>query len=168
MVSRSERWALPLTWLDLNTLTTPQSAYETLHVLMETAFNRMNTLDLFDRVIAGLFDDHDIKLLCMLMLSKLIILDRDECSHRLDFIAAAFQTGLSTKLKENAVKQEVEKLAECNNDILRTTVRLHNAFQKVETSGHAQWNSYWEWVVKDFKNGVHNAEEEVRKEQLQQ
>lgn len=135
---------------------------------MEMAFSRLNRLDLFDRAITGLKDDHDIKILCNLMLRKLVVLDPEETVRRLDAVAECFQAVLSTKLKENAVKQEVEKAQEAQKDIIRVSVRMQKALQLVRSvSDNAQapvWKGYWEWLGKDFKLPVQQAEAALRSE----
>ena len=144
-----------------------QSAYETLHALMDTAFSLMASPALFDRVIAGLQDEHDIKMLCNLMLTKLIVLDPDETIRRLDSIAERFQAVLGVKLKENAVRQEVEKAQQANKDVLKVTVRLQALFQSkagLEGGQHAVWKSYWEHVGKEFKATLVAAEGAVKEE----
>lgn len=143
-----------------------QNAYETLFSFIESAYSRMNHLDLFDRVIAGLEDEHEIKMLCSLMLTKLCALDPHETLRRLDSIAERLRTVLSTKPKENAVKQEVEKVAEANKAALKLTVQLNEAFPQVSAAGTnpqgQAWKGYWEWVSKEFKNPLHSAEQEVK------
>lgn len=122
----------------------------------------MNRSDLFDRVLAGLQDDHEIRMLCNLMLTKLTVLDPDETLRHLDSIAERYQAILSSKLKDNAVKQEVEKAQEAKTDVLKVTVRLHGAFQgDVGSAGNSSaqvWKSYWEWVGKEFKAQLQAAE----------
>jgi cullin-associated NEDD8-dissociated protein 1 len=133
-----------------------KSAYETLYSLMETAFSRINILDFYDRIVAGLKDEHDIRALCNLMLTKLVVLDLDETSRRLDAIADCFRTILSTKLKDNAVKQEIEKQDEASKSVLRVTLLLHGAIPAASSGvgahggQHQTWRTYWEWVEKDF------------------
>jgi len=61
------------------------------------------------------------------MLTKLVVLDPDETSRRLDAIADYFRTIISLKLKDNAVKQEVEKQEEAVKSVLRVTLLLHAA-----------------------------------------
>ena len=133
---------------------------------MDNAFARMNQIDLFDRVVAGLQDEHDIKMICGLMLVKLIDIDPEETVRRLDAIAEKFQSTLSTKLKDNAVKQELEKVQEASRDTLRTTVRLQHKFPGAPaTSSSVQgqgWKSYLEWVHKDFSSQLQLAEQEVK------
>lgn len=143
-----------------------QSAYETLYSLMETVYTRISPLDLFDRVIAGVADEHEIKVLCNLMLTKLMVLDPDETFRRLDPIAECFRTVLSFKPKDNSVKQEIEKAAEASKSVLKVSVLLHNAFPAASgpaTSVQGQnWKAYWEWIVKDFKPQLTAMENEVK------
>jgi cullin-associated NEDD8-dissociated protein 1 len=145
-----------------------QSAYETLYSLMETAFTRINILDFYDRIIAGLQDEHDIRALCNLMLSKLAFLDTDETSRRLDAIADCYRTILSFKLKDNAVKQEIEKQEEAVKSVLRVTLLLHSAIPSASSSMGAQagvhqtWRTYWEWVEKDFESQLRSLREESK------
>ncbi|TVY85066.1 Cullin-associated NEDD8-dissociated protein 1,C-terminal part [Lachnellula suecica] len=144
------------------------SAYETLYSLMETAFSRINTLDFYDRIVAGLADEHDIRALCNLMLAKLVVLDPDETARRLDAIAGCFRAILSTKLKDTAVKQEIEKQEEASKSVLRTTLLLHSAIpgassgMGVQGSQHQVWRGYWEWVEKDFESQLRGLREENR------
>lgn len=133
---------------------------------MENAYTRINTLDLFDRVIAGIDDEHEIKVLCNLMLTKLMVLDPDETVRRLDAIAERFRTILAYKPKENSVKQEVEKAAEASKGALRVTVLLHNAFPaasgpSVNVQGLA-WKQYLEWVTKELKSQYMSMENEIK------
>jgi cullin-associated NEDD8-dissociated protein 1 len=123
---------------------------------METAFSRISIIDLYDRIIAGLRDDNDIRGLCNLMVSKLLFIDPDETTRRLDAIAEAFRATLSTKLKDSAVKQEIEKQAEANKSVLRVTLllgeKLKSALNTVGSGAHGAnqtWTNYWEWVHKD-------------------
>lgn len=118
---------------------------------MEVALSRISIIDLYDRVIAGLSDDNDIRALSNLMLSKLAIIDPQETVRRLDTIADAFRAVLSTKLKDNAVKQEIEKQEEASRNVLRTTLLLWDKLKSSVGTGQCQiWQGYWEWVGKDY------------------
>ncbi|KAK4164937.1 putative cullin-associated NEDD8-dissociated protein [Cladorrhinum sp. PSN259] len=132
-----------------------KAAYETLYALMESAFSRISIIDLYDRIIAGLEDEHDIRALCNLMVSKLVYLDPDETLRRLNAIAKAFRQTLSTKLKDSAVKQEVEKQEEANKAVLRVTILLSEKLKSGAGAGASGavidvWSSYLEWVNRDF------------------
>lgn len=135
---------------------------------METAFSRINILDFYDRIIAGLQDEHDIRALCNLMLTKLVVLDPDETSRRLDAIADCFRTILSLKLKDNAVKQEIEKQEEAVKSVLRVTLMLHGAIPSAsaamgtQAGVHQTWRTYWEWVDKDFEGQLRSLKEESK------
>ncbi|KAF5625832.1 Cullin-associated NEDD8-dissociated 1 [Fusarium tjaetaba] len=146
-----------------------KSAYETLYALMETAFSRINNIDFYDRVVAGLKDDNDIRQLCNLMVTKLIVIDPDETTRRLNSIAEAYRTVLSVKLKDNAVKQDVEKQEEANKSILRVTSLLGekmkamtgNAGAATSNAGAAStWTGYWDWVNKEFEKQLKTLREE--------
>ncbi|CAI4214804.1 unnamed protein product [Parascedosporium putredinis] len=164
-----------------------KSAYETLYALMETVFSRINNIDFYDRVVSGLRDENDIRALCNLMVAKLAVMDPDETVRRLDSIAEAYRAILSTKLKEGAVKQDVEKHTESNKSILRVTLLLQaklkgtgtgtgagasrgdnksapgpTAASGVGVGGSQVWNGYWDWVVKDFATQLKVLREENR------
>jgi cullin-associated NEDD8-dissociated protein 1 len=132
---------------------------------METAFSRINNIDFYDRVIAGLKDDNDIRSLCNLMVSKLIVIDPDETVRRLDAIAEAYRAVLSAKLKENAVKQDVEKQEEANKSVLRVTLllgdKLKAGVSTMTAGGSGQiWSAYWDWVNKEFDKQLKSLREE--------
>ncbi|KAF4589641.1 cullin binding protein CanA [Ophiocordyceps camponoti-floridani] len=137
-----------------------KSAYETLYALMETAFTRISIVDLYDRVVAGLKDDNDIRQLCNLMVTKLMTLDADETMRRLDAIADAYRAVLSLKLKDNAVKQDIEKQDEANKSVLRVTLLLGDRLKAVTTS--TGWAAYWEWVNKEFEKQLRGLREETK------
>lgn len=133
---------------------------------METAFSRIGIIDLYDRIIAGLRDDNDIRGLCNLMVSKLVFIDPDETSRRLDPIAEAFRATLSTKLKDTAVKQELEKQEEANKSVLRVTLRLGDRLKSASAPGSGGanqiWSEYWKWVNKDFSNELKSLRDESK------
>ncbi|KAI0849096.1 TIP120-domain-containing protein [Daldinia vernicosa] len=155
-----------------------KSAYETLYALMETAFSRVSSLEFYDRIIAGLNDENDIRSLCNLMLSKLIVIDPEETTRRLDTIAECYRKTLSTKLRDGAVKQEVEKQEEAIKSVLRVTLLLVEKTKTTlpsvsggpgssvgqapasQTVQNPVWQQYWEWVNKDFERQLKSLREE--------
>lgn len=85
------------------------------------------------------------------MLSKLAAIDPQETVRRLDTIANAFRAVLSTKLRDTAVKQEIEKQEEASRNVLRTTLLLWDKLKSSVGTGQCQiWLGYWEWVNKDY------------------
>ncbi|RPB29718.1 TIP120-domain-containing protein [Terfezia boudieri ATCC MYA-4762] len=132
-----------------------KSAYETLYALLETSFSGINPIDFYTRVIAGLEDEHDIRVLCNLMLTKLTVLAKDETLARVDDISEKFKTTLSFKHKDNAVKQELEKHAELVRSTLRASVAVNKecgaALLGDNPAGRGKkWLQYWEWVRGTF------------------
>lgn len=111
----------------------------------------MNVPEIFDRIIAGIEDEQDIRTISNLMISKLITLAPDETRAHLDALSAPLRMVLSTKPKENAVKQELEKAQGASLGVLKITRELQKAFPTAEASGdHHAWKSYVEWMGKDF------------------
>lgn len=137
---------------------------------METAFSRISSIDFFDRVVSGLKDDNDIRQLCNLMVTKLIVIDPTETARRLDAIAEAYRSVLSHKLKDNAVKQEVEKQEEAQKSVLRVTMLLGDRMKEMTGNAGAAtsnaavagvWTAYWEWVNKDFSKQLKSLRDET-------
>ncbi|KAI2643612.1 armadillo-type protein [Xylaria nigripes] len=153
-----------------------KSAYETLYSLMETSYSRVSSPEFYDRIIAGLNDDNDIRALCNLMLGKLIVIDPDETTRRLDTIAECYRTILSIKLKDNSVKQEHEKQEEANKSVLRVSLILADktktALQGVNSvpgaagaqiqSQNPVWQQYWEWINKSFEVQLKGLRDEAK------
>jgi len=142
---------------------------------METAFSRISIIDLYDRIVAGLGDDNDIRALCNLMVSKLVFLAPEETRRRLDALSEKFRATLSTKLKENAVKQEHEKQDEANKSVLRLTLLLGEKLKQslsstagaaaaavVEPGSNQKWAQYRDWVNKDYASQLVSLREENR------
>jgi len=142
---------------------------------METAFSRISIIDLYDRIVAGLGDDNDIRALCNLMVSKLVFLAPEETRRRLDALAEKFRATLSTKLKDNAVKQEHEKQDEANKSVLRLTLLLGEKLKQslsstagaaaaavVEPGSNQKWAQYRDWVSKDYAGQLSSLRDENR------
>ncbi len=138
---------------------------------MDTAFSRISIIDLLDRIVDGLVDDNDIRALCTLMVSKLVFLAPEETARRLDAFAEQFRKTLSTKLKDNAVKQEHEKQEEANKSVLRVTLLLGSKLKaSLSPSGaagdmggaHQKWKQYWDWVNKDFDRQLEALRDESK------
>ena len=140
-----------------------KSAYETLYALMENAFSRVPVSDFYNRVIAGVGDEHEIKILCCLMLTKLLTLAPEESVRRLDNLAEAFRAVLAFKPKDNAVKQELEKLGEHNKAIVKVSLQINKAFPTETQSESARaWRDFWEWVKKELAQVVKIADDELK------
>ena len=142
-----------------------KSCYETLYALLDTpaALPHLSTSTVFDRLLDGIPDDHDVRTLCQLMLGRLTSIDADETRRRLPAMAEKFRIVLSQKAKENAVKQEIEKLNEANAGVARTTMELDRNFPSAATDGSGEmvpWKAYLEWVKKEFAGLVRSILDE--------
>lgn len=138
-----------------------QSAYETLYASLDTAFSVAHVSEFFDRILAGLEDEQDIRTICNLMTSKLIPIAPEETQRYLDQLSERYSAVLSFKPKDNAVKQELEKAQEASMGILKVTRELSKAFPNAEVSGdHHKWKAYLEWVRKTFATQLKSLETE--------
>ncbi|KAF2762815.1 cullin-associated NEDD8-dissociated protein-like protein [Pseudovirgaria hyperparasitica] len=145
-----------------------KSAYETLYALLESAFNRLNVSEFFDRVIAGIGDEHDIRILCNLMVTKLMVVTPDETSSRLQPISEKFRAVLSVKPKDNAVKQELEKMQESSKGVLKVSVQLNKTFAAdlgSENPNSRAWQEYFGWASKEHGTLLKIAEDEMKEKE---
>lgn len=143
-----------------------KSAYSTLYTLVETprALPFLSYPSLFDRIQDGISDDHDIRTLSSLMLSHLSDLDPDEAKRRLPSLADQFKKVLELKPKENAVKQEIEKINEANAAVIRTSLELSGKFRSAATSGEPEmigWKNYLEYMNREHAAMVKNITTEA-------
>ncbi|KIW21006.1 hypothetical protein PV08_01585 [Exophiala spinifera] len=139
-----------------------KSAYATLYALLDCpgAISHLPIPKVFDRILDGIPDDTDIRTLCNLMLSRLSVIDPDETRRRLSALSEKFKIVLGAKIKENAVKQEIEKVNEANAAVIRTTMELERKFPSAsaDVSGDlVAWKGYVEFVKKEFAQVVRNV-----------
>ncbi|EEP80089.1 conserved hypothetical protein [Uncinocarpus reesii 1704] len=128
-----------------------KSAYETLYTCVDMACSILDIAEIYDRILAGIRDEQDIRTLCNLMISKLITLAPKQTESRLDSLVDPFRAILSTKLKESAVKQELEKAQEASLGVLRISRELQKAFPAAETSSeHHAWKQYLDWMSREY------------------
>lgn len=132
-----------------------KSAYETLYALLDTAFANLDIDTYFQRVIAGITDDHDIRALSCLMVSKLALVAREETIKRLDLIADAMKKVLGEKPKDNAVKQELERHKEGVRGVIKVAVALQKEVgQGLQGATAAKWKGFCDWLWQGFAADV--------------
>jgi cullin-associated NEDD8-dissociated protein 1 len=147
-----------------------KSAYETLYALLERAFARLSpieTSDFFDRIVAGISDEHDIRILCNLMLTKLMVVAPEQILSRLESIVENFRAVLAVKPKDNAVKQEIEKIHEGARGVLKVSTQLN---KQVGSEGGADqndpqlrvWSQYWDQISKEHQAGLKAVADELK------
>lgn len=144
-----------------------KSAYATMYALLDCpgAIPHLPITKIFDRILDGIPDDHDIRTLCILMLTRLSNIDRDETRRRLSSLAEKFRVVLGAKLKENAVKQEIEKVNEANAAVIRITIEMDREFPTASTDGIGgelvPWKGYVEYAKREFPSMVRQAQLEM-------
>lgn len=138
-----------------------QSAYETLYASLDTTFSLSHVSEFFDRILAGIDDEQDIRTICNLMTSKLITLAPEETQRYLDALSERYSAVLSFKPKDNAVKQDLEKAQEASMGVLKISRELCKAFPNAEASSeHHKWKAYMEWVRKTFAGQLKSLDTE--------
>ena len=145
----------PFTHQEDSGLDLRKSAYATLYTLMENprALPFLSLPSIFDRIVDGESDDHDIRTLCNLMLARLSNLDAEETKRRLPALAEQFKKVLEQKPKENAVKQEIEKINEANAAVVRASLDLAKKFPSANATGSdsdlTAWKTYMEFMQRE-------------------
>ncbi|KAL2847718.1 armadillo-type protein [Aspergillus pseudodeflectus] len=138
-----------------------KSAYETIYAALDTSFSLSHLSEIYNRILAGLDDEQDIRIICNLMTSKLITLAPEETRRQLDALSERYTAVLSFKPKDNAVKQELEKAHEASMGVLKITQELSKAFPVGEGSADVhKWKTYIEWVRGQFGNELSKLETE--------
>ncbi|RUS15042.1 TATA-binding protein interacting [Endogone sp. FLAS-F59071] len=109
-----------------------KSAFECMYTLLDSCLDKIEIFGFIERVFAGLNDQHDIKVLAHLMMMRLanvaptppnlisfvLILNALD-DVELDDTVEPLKSTLNHKVKQTAVKQEVEK----NQELVRSALR---------------------------------------------
>ena len=129
-------------------LETRRTAYETLFAIVSnpSLAEASIVLQIMPRIAAGYADDQDIRSQSNLMLQKAITVDRSAVKPHLALFEESFKTVLSTKLKDNAVRQETEALDAACKIVCGATRTLNELLRK---SGEPRWESYMQWLRKE-------------------
>ncbi|KAF8933135.1 Cullin-associated NEDD8-dissociated protein 1 [Dissophora ornata] len=96
-----------------------KSAFECMYTLLEKCRDKVEIFAFIDRILVGLVDQPDIKMLCHLTLVRLSIVSPTAVAQRLDDMVEPLHATLTFKLKPTAVKQELEK----NQELVRSALR---------------------------------------------
>ncbi|KAK4052490.1 hypothetical protein OIV83_002292 [Microbotryomycetes sp. JL201] len=110
-----------------------KTAYECMHTLLDSCVKDIEVNEFLTKVVAGLKDEEEVKKLCYLMLAKLAHLTPVAVTNRLDETVPTFTETLQTTLKDNAVKQETERLAELQKAALRCMIVLQKRSSPANT-----------------------------------
>lgn len=101
-----------------------KNAFETMYTLLDTCLSQLALSDYLGRVVDGLRDDDQVKLLCYLIVVRLADLVPSQISSAIEEVSDAINESLKIKLKDGATKQEVEKSTELTRAAFRALVAL--------------------------------------------
>ncbi|KAI8337575.1 armadillo-type protein [Chlamydoabsidia padenii] len=128
-----------------------KAAYECLYTLLSTCLDKIDIYGYLDCVRTGLNDQHDIKMIVYLMLSRLGKVASTAVSQRLDLFVPPMKATLDFKIRSNAVKQELEK----NQELVRATIRCIVSLSDLGETGNCP---AFEQFVDDVRTGPHSDE----------
>ena len=89
-----------------------KAAFECMDTLLAYCADRLDITEFLAHLVDGLKDDHDIKVLCHMMLGKLASPGSSTgrvLAASLDLVTDPLRTTICATLKESAVKQQVER-----------------------------------------------------------
>lgn len=146
-------------------LETRRSAYNILYLAMDTSSSQIGSAMniVLDRIVAGFADEHEIKLICCLTLSRLVKYAPEVTKMHLDELAEAFRKILAFKPKDNTVKHELEKIGERTKAILKVSVQINKTLAtNIHADGSRAWREYWEWVKVEKGAVLKGVEDDLR------
>ena len=121
-----------------------KTAYETMYTLLGACFSRIDLPAFTDRVMAALKDVNEIKVLGLMLLLRLGQLSPASVIPRLDEAAEALRVIMKDlEVKDDTVKQDLERKEEMQRTTLRTAVPLY----KLSSASQAP-------VFHDFVSGL--------------
>ncbi|WFD33480.1 hypothetical protein MCUN1_000293 [Malassezia cuniculi] len=101
-----------------------KNTYETLFTLLEKNHSTVDLPGLIGRIVPGLDDDDAIKQLVCLILVRIADQAPQTLSNHLDDISTALLSITSRKARDNATKQEIEKINELVQAALRVVIHI--------------------------------------------
>ena len=129
-------------------LDTRRTAYESLFAIVSnpSLADASILLQIVPRIAAGFADDQDIRSQSNLMLQKVLVLDSSSIKPHAAQFEEAFRKVLTTKLKDSAVRQEVEAHEAACKLVCSATKRLS---ELLRNAGEPKWDAYIHWLRKD-------------------
>jgi cullin-associated NEDD8-dissociated protein 1 len=131
-------------------LLTSKAAYECIYTLFSIATLPAPIIAAqFTALHAALSDDAEVKQLTLLTLQKAVELHPDTTFRYLSGFVDQFRKIVDAKAKENAVKQEIERMEETKRGVLRLAL---DASRKYPTGISSEWAEWWTQVGKEHAN----------------
>jgi len=134
-------------------------AFECMYTLLDTCIDKIDITTFTKHLVAGLDDVYDIKLLCFLMLSRLAQHAGPALVTALDSLVEPLKKTLTTKVRDTAVKQQVDR----NDELIRSALVAIAAISRIEDVDSSL--KFDEFIKQNVKTGPHaEAFEAILKE----
>ncbi|CAG8576615.1 11916_t:CDS:10 [Ambispora leptoticha] len=113
-----------------------------------TCRDKLDIFRFLDRVLAGLTDVHDIAMLSHTMLIRLTEVAPTAVMQKMDEAVEPLKATLAYKLKENAIKSEIEK----QQELVRSALRVTAIWAPLSEQGSTPKFDSW---LREIKSGPH-------------
>ncbi|KIR30138.1 tip120-family protein [Cryptococcus deuterogattii LA55] len=105
-----------------------KTAYETMYTLLGTCFSKIDLPTFTARVLVSLSDVNEVKILGLMLLLRLGQVSPESVIPRLDEVVESLKGMMKdVEVKEDTVKQDLERKAEMQRSTLRTVVPLYKS-----------------------------------------
>lgn len=146
-----------------------KTAYEAIYTIVNTftatSLHDPSLLsDIVDRVIAGLGDEHEIKVLSLFIIGRFSAIDLDliTLDKKLDQIIEKLSAMVSVTVKGNAIKQEFEKQGEITRNVIRASGEINKAISSARTDGALKlsgielqsWDDFYDSLVQKYETST--------------
>uniref|UniRef100_A0A6U9RIX6 TATA-binding protein interacting (TIP20) domain-containing protein n=1 Tax=Picocystis salinarum TaxID=88271 RepID=A0A6U9RIX6_9CHLO len=111
-----------------------KATFECLSTIMENCFEVLNVDCFVSCLKEGIADHYDVKVPCHLLLAKLAETHGQTVLYVVDALAANLEKTLRTRLKSDAVKQEVDR----HEDLLRSALKAIHAMSRIPNIEHQE------------------------------
>ncbi|WVQ93760.1 hypothetical protein IAU59_000837 [Kwoniella sp. CBS 9459] len=103
-----------------------KTAFETMYTLLGTCFSKIDLPAFTDRVMASLSDVNEVKILGLMLLLRLGQMSPTSVIPRLDDVAGSLKIMMKdVEVKDDTVKQDLERKEEMQRSTLRTAIPLY-------------------------------------------
>jgi cullin-associated NEDD8-dissociated protein 1 len=126
-----------------------KAAFECLYTLLDACIDKLDITALIKHLVAGLEDVYDIKLLCFLMLSRLAQHAGTALVTSLDSLVEPLRKTLTTKVRDTAVKQQVDR----NDELIRSALVAIAAISRLDDVDSSL--KFDEFIKTSVKTGPH-------------
>ncbi|KAK9835209.1 hypothetical protein WJX81_005880 [Elliptochloris bilobata] len=104
-----------------------KAAFECVDILVDACPDRLSYPAFLTHLESGLKDHYDVKMPCHILLAKLATVASEHVLAHLERLVPPLEATLATKVKSDAVKQEVDR----NDDMLRSCLRAVDALNRI-------------------------------------